>query len=158
MYQKSLIILKPDAIQRKISGKIIERFENIGLKIHAVKLQMASKELLRKHYSEHTEKKFYPSIEKYMYSGPCLFFVLGGLQAIKKIRLLIGGTEPHSSLPGTIRGDYAHQPYDSNEDIPLRNLIHASSSEEEALKEISIWFDNTELIDYNAIDDKLLIF
>ena len=151
MEQKSLLIIKPDGVQRKLIGKIINRFENLGLKIHASKFQYLKKEDLKKHYSEHYQKDFYPSIEKFMTSSPCFLFVLGGDNAIDKIRQVIGSTEPNSALPGTIRGDFSHQAYPpkGNNDIPVMNLIHASATVEEAKKEIKIWFENI-IIDYRV--------
>ena len=105
MYEKSLIIIKPDGVQRSLAGSIITRFENAGLKIHAMKFQTVSPDQSKKHYAEHVNKGFYPTVEKYITSGPVLVFVLGGLGAIKKIRTMVGATEPASAIPGSIRGD-----------------------------------------------------
>ena len=158
MYEKSLVILKPDAIQRRLVGEIIKKFENVGLKIHGIKMQQGTKEKFRVHYSELVSKDFYQYIEQYMMEGPSIFLVLGGLNAVKKIRLLVGGTEPASALPGTIRGDYAHQPYGKIDDKPIRNLVHASSSLSDAQKEIDLWFSDDELFEYIQLGDDLLAF
>ena len=161
MYEKSLIIIKPDGVQRNLVGTILSRFENAGLKIHAVKFQTVPVEQSRKHYAEHVGKGFYPTVEKYITSGPVLVLVLGGLNSIKKIRTMVGATEPSSALPGTIRGDFAHQPYPAPgepDDKPIRNLIHASATPEEAANEISIWFTDEEIVEYERINDSQLAF
>ena len=156
MYEKSLIIIKPDGIQRSLVGTIINRFENAGLKIHGMKFQTVPAEQSKKHYSEHVDKLFYPTVEEYITSGPVMVFVLGGLSAIKKIRSMVGATEPASALPGTIRGDFAHQSYPAPgepDDKPIRNLIHASATADEAAAEVAIWFSEDELVDYGKVSD-----
>ena len=158
MYQKSLVILKPDAIQRRYIGKILGRLEQAGFKIHATKFLKANKKKFREHYSELCDKDFYPSIEVYVNSGPALFLVLGGINCIAKIRQLVGATDPASALPGTIRGDLCHMPYSDDNNTSLKNLIHASSCLEDAKKEISLWFKDEEIIDYPMIDDDLISF
>ena len=151
MYQKSLIILKPDALQRRLTGRIIQRFEDVGLKIHAMKLVKVGPDQSKRHYAEHVEKDFYPSLESYITSNPVLMFILGGLNANSKIRLMVGDTMPANAIPGTIRGDLAHQPrLDSTDGAdmqPLRNLIHASANSEDATHEISVWFSDNEIED-----------
>jgi nucleoside-diphosphate kinase len=161
MYEKSLIIIKPDGIQRSIAGSILSRFENAGLKVHAMKLQNVTAEQSKRHYSEHVEKAFYPTVEEYITSGPVIVFVLGGLSAIKKIRTMVGATEPSSALPGTIRGDFAHQAYPGAgepDDKPIRNLIHASATADEAAVEIALWFNEDEIVDYSKVSDEQLSF
>ena len=158
MYQKSLVILKPDTIQRRLTSSVLTRLEQAGFKIHAIKLLKASKEDFRKHYSELCDKPFYPSIESYVTSGPALFLVLGGINSITKIRQLVGATDPASALAGTIRGDLCHIPYSDNNNNSLKNLIHASSSIKDAEKEIKLWFKKEEIIDYPMIDDDLVSF
>ncbi|MCM8530673.1 MAG: nucleoside-diphosphate kinase [Lentisphaeraceae bacterium] len=159
MYEKSLVIVKPDGVQRSLVGTVLSRFEAAGLKIHAMKFQNVPAEQSKEHYSEHVDKAFYPTVEEYITSGPVLVFVLGGNNAIKKIRTMVGATEPASALPGTIRGDFAHQPYPApgEPDVePIRNLIHASATPDEASNEISIWFSEDELVDYSRdIDNQL---
>jgi len=159
MYEKSLIIVKPDGIQRALAGTILSRFENAGLKLHAMRFQMVSPELARTHYAEHANKDFYPTLEQYITSGPVLVLVAGGLNAVAKIRSLVGATEPASALPGTIRGDFAHQCYPPKgvpDDEPIRNLIHASATPEEASHEINIWFKADEVIEYSKVTDSVL--
>ncbi len=157
MYQKSLIILKPDALQRRLVGRIIQRFEDTGLKIHAMKFTKMSKEKSRQHYAEHIDKPFYKSLEKYVTSNPIIIFILGGNYAIDKIRLMVGDTMPGKALPGTIRGDFAHQQrtgiVKDETQQPLMNLIHASATVDEAKNEIDIWFAPDESNDYSAVDD-----
>ena len=157
MYQKSLIILKPDALQRRLTGRIIQRFEDAGLKIHAMKLVKVSPDQSKRHYAEHVGKDFYPSLESYITSNSVLMFILGGLNAISKIRLMVGDTMPANAIPGTIRGDLAHQPrLDSTDGVdiqPLRNLIHASANSEDATHEISVWFSDDEIEEYAIPDD-----
>jgi nucleoside-diphosphate kinase len=161
MYEKSLIIIKPDGIQRSLTGSIITRFENAGLKIHAMKFVNVTQDMARAHYSEHVNKAFYPTVEDYILSGPVLVFVLGGLNAVSKIRSIVGATEPNSALPGTIRGDYAHQCYPGPgepDDKPIRNLIHASGTSEEAVTEVALWFKEDEVISYEKLTDNILAF
>ena len=160
MYQKSLVIIKPDGVQRNLAGTIITRFENAGLSIHAMKFQQVSPEQSKKHYAEHVEKDFYQNVEEYITSAPVIVFVLGGMGAISTIRKIVGATEPASAAPGTIRGDFSHQPYPPKGDVvtPVRNLIHASATPEEAEAEIKLWFNENEVIDYAKITDSLLLF
>lgn len=152
MYEQSLVIIKPDGIPRRLVSEILSRFERAGFKLHAMKLMQANTELARKHYREHVNKPFYPSVEAYITEGPILVFVLGGQGCISTIRKLVGATMPSDATPGTIRGDLAHQP---KGDGALRNLIHASASPEEAEWEISVWFKASELLDYDLADDEL---
>ena len=161
MYEKSLIIIKPDGVQRSLVGTVLSRFESAGLKIHGMKFQTVPAEQSQKHYAEHVDKPFYPTVEEYITSGPVLVFVLGGHNAIKKIRAMVGATEPASALPGTIRGDFAHQSYPAPgepDDEPIRNLIHASATPDEAEAEISIWFSKEEIVEYSKISDGQLAF
>ncbi len=160
-YEKSLIIIKPDGIQRSVTGEILTRFERAGLKIHAMRFQKVSVEMARKHYADHVNKSFFPTVEKYITSGPVIVFVVGGLNCVKKVRTLVGATEPCSALPGTIRGDYAHQPYAAPgepDDKPIRNLIHASGTVGEAEQEIAIWFRPDEVIEYSRLGDEIFAF
>ncbi len=159
MYQQSLVILKPDAVQRRLVGRVIQRFEDAGLKLHGFRLMNVTCERSRAHYVEHVDRDFYPSLEGYITSGPVLVMVLGGTGAIAKIRLMTGDTRPSDAAPGTIRGDFAHQFVDHSpgkpRDEPLRNLIHASANADDAKKEVALWFDAGELVDYPLPDDYL---
>jgi nucleoside-diphosphate kinase len=155
-YEKTLVILKPDAVQRKLSGEIITRFEKAGLKIHAMRLQKVDKALAKVHYEEHKGKVFYEPLLNYITSSPVVVLVIGGIAGISKVRTLVGATEPASSAPGTIRGDYSHQPYHPEGSVYIRNLIHASANIEDATREVGLWFNDDEIIDYDTIDDTWL--
>jgi nucleoside-diphosphate kinase len=155
MMQKTLVLIKPDGVKRAISGKIISRFEDAGLKIAGLKLAKIDKEFSRKHYSEHLKKDFYRTLEEFITSGPVIAMVLEGVNAIEIVRKMIGSTEPLKAMPGTIRGDFSHMSLEwankKNKCVP--NLIHASDSPENAKKEISLWFDNKELHNYSTVHE-----
>jgi nucleoside-diphosphate kinase len=153
MYEKTLVIVKPDGVQRRMVGTLVDRFERAALKIHAMRFQKTTPEQSKKHYAEHVDKPFYPSLEKYITVGPVMVFVLGGDGAIAKVRQLVGATEPASALPGTIRGDYAHQPMERGSDRFLCNLIHASANADDAATEVALWFTADEIVDYERVDD-----
>ena len=158
MYQKTLVIFKPDGVQRRLLGRMLERFESCGLKVHAVRFMQATVEQTRAHYREHTSKPFYPQLEFYLTSGPMLVLVLGGSGAIAKVRALVGATDPSAAAPGTIRGDWSHKMLvmtGPNNGRVLRNLIHASSKAADAAHEISVWFKPEEVLDYRMPDDEL---
>ena len=136
--QKTLVIIKPDGVQRRLIGKIINRFEEKGLKIIGLKMTVITEELAKEHYSDHDGRDYYEKLVKFMTSGPVVMMVLRGKKAIAVTRKLMGSTFGHEAEPGTIRGDFA---------ISKRfNLIHGSDSEESAAKEISLFFENGELI------------
>lgn len=130
MIKRTLIILKPDAVQRGLVGEIISRFEKKNLKIVKMVFGQASTENLEKHYSEHKGKNFYPKLLNFMRSGPSIFIILEGEDSVKVVKRLVGST--FDALPGSIRGDYA----EGGE----RNIIHASDSVESAEQEINIFF------------------
>jgi nucleoside-diphosphate kinase len=156
MIEKSLILLKPDAVQRGIIGEIITRFERAGLKIIAMKMVWVTSDFSKKHYYEHVEKKFYSGLEKMITEGPVIAFVLEGISAIEVIRKMVGGTEPKGAQPGTIRGDYAHvsYAYADNKGIGVKNLIHASANKSDAEKEIALWFTKEEIHSYETVHEK----
>ena len=144
--EKTLILIKPDAVQRGLSGKIISRIEDKGLKLIGMKLVHVDDSLASKHYGEHVGKPFYESLVEFITSSPVIALAVEGESAVQVVRNLMGGTNPIEALPGTIRGDYGLT-------IGM-NLIHGSDSPESAKRELSIFFDGTELIDYNRqIDD-----
>lgn len=135
--QKTLVIIKPDAVQRRLIGKIINRFEEKGLEIIGLKMTVISEKLAKEHYSVHQDREYYESLIKFMTSGPVVLLVLRGMNAIEVTRKLMGSTFGYEADPGTIRGDYA---------VSKRfNLIHGSDSEESAVKEISLFFKNGDL-------------
>lgn len=143
MMQKTLIILKPDAVQRGLVGEIVSRFEKKGLKLVANKMAMLSSETLREHYGHLVEKPFFPAIESFMMSSPVVLQVWEGFKAIDTVRLMCGVTNSREAAPGTIRGDLSTS-YGSN-------VIHASDSPEAAEQEVKRFFQNTEVFEYNKI-------
>lgn len=160
--ERSLIIFKPHAVARGIVGEIITRFERVGLKIVGTKMLQPDYDKYFHHYetigtmvSRHGQKIFDTTLEM-MNEGPVIALVLEGVEAVAVIRKMVGSTEPKSSAPGTIRGDYSHLSYghaDANE-IGLPNILHASGNLEEAQKEIAHWFSDSELFNYEAAHEK----
>lgn len=130
--EQTLVIIKPDAIERNLVGKIITKYENKNLKIKNLKILKASDELLEKHYFEHKDKSFYNDLLNYMQSNLCIIMILEGVNAIQSVRNINGATDPLKALNGSIRGDYAFS--------KTKNLVHASDSLQNAKREISIWF------------------
>lgn len=142
--QRTLILFKPDCVQRRLCGALLQRFEQKGLRIAAMKLVQASRELAEKHYAVHKGKKFYDSLLQFLTSGPTVALVLEGRDAVIVARTLIGETDGVKAPPGTIRGDYA---------ISVQNnLIHGSDSPENAATEIALWFRPEELVNYTPVD------
>ena len=148
MIQKSFVMMKPDAVQRRLMGKILSRFEDKGLQIVAVKLIQIDEDLAKTHYGEHAEKPFFPSLVEYITSSPALAMVIEGEEAITTIRKLVGATNPLEADLGTIRGDYG---MDTG-----RNIIHASDSPASAEREIGLFFSEDEICDYQIIDNNLI--
>lgn len=144
--ERTFVMVKPDGVQRRLIGKVIQRFEESGLKIVAMKFLSVSNKLAEKHYEVHKGKNFYDGLIKYITSGPVLAMVLEGENAIEKVRKMVGATDPQKSMAGTIRGDFAQN--------IGRNIIHASDGKETAKKEISLWFKDDELITYEMDDEK----
>src|SRR5215211_63998 len=130
--EKTLVLLKPDAMQRKLAGEILRRFENRGLEIRAAKLLTVGRDLADKHYAEHREKPFFGELVAFITSAPTLALVLEGDGAIAVVRTTMGATDPANAGPGTIRGDLALSMPD--------NLVHGSDSPESAVREIALWF------------------
>ncbi len=153
MIERTLVLLKPDAVQRGLVGSIISRFENAGLKIVGMKMVWMTPEFSKKHYAEHINKPFYKSLEAFITEGPVVAYVLEGVHAVEIVRKMVGSTEPRKALPGTIRGDYAHLSYEyaDKKGIAIKNLIHASDTIENAKKEVALWFSPEELHSYKAV-------
>ena len=156
--ERTLIILKPDAIQRGIAGEIITRFERAGLKIVGAKMLQPDVDHYHHHYeaiskmiSRRGQKAFDVTLEM-MQKGPVIAMVLEGIEAVSLVRKMVGATEPKEALPGTIRGDYAHMSFAhaDKESIGVPNIIHASGDPKEAEQEIAHWFSEAELFDYTA--------
>lgn len=138
--ERTLIILKPDTIQRRLTGRILQRFEDKGLALSAMKLMRISRDLAEQHYAPHKGKPFYPSLIDYITSGPVVLLVLQGEKCIEMARMLMGRTFGYEAAPGTIRGDFgASRSY---------NLVHGSDSPESAATEIGLYFSKDELLDY----------
>lgn len=146
-----MVLIKPDAVNRRIAGQIIQRFENSGIKLHAMKLIHPTVEQASAHYEEHREKVFFKGSVEYLSASPVIALVLGGLNGISKIRSLTGATCPSKALPGTIRGDFSHTPVGGA--YIVCNLIHASSSPEDATRELNLWFTPQEIVDYETCDE-----
>lgn len=160
--QKTLIVFKPDTVQRGLVGEILTRFERVGLKIIGTKMIAPTKEHYHKHYEEigkmitrRGEHTFDITLEL-MVQGPVIAMVFEGVEAVALVRKMVGPTEPKSAQPGTIRGDFSHMSFgyadDTDKGIP--NLIHASGDPEEAEKEIDHWFSDSELYEYEALNEK----
>lgn len=138
--ERTLILAKPDAVQRRLVGQLITRLENKSLKLVGVKMLQVSKELAAKHYAEHIEKPFYPLLEEFITSGPVVAICAEGPNAISVVRTMMGPTNGQDAAPGTIRGDFGIS--------RQMNLMHGSDGPEAAAKEISVYFNDNELIDY----------
>jgi nucleoside-diphosphate kinase len=160
--EKTLIIFKPDAVQRGIVGEILARFEKVGLKIVGSKMLSPDYDHYYHHYenigkmvSRRGQKAFDVTLDM-MNAGPVIAFVLEGVEAVSLVRKMVGATEPKSALPGTVRGDYAHMSFghaDAN-DVGIPNLMHASGDVEEAKAELAHWFSEGELFDYETVHEK----
>ena len=138
MVERTLVLIKPDAVARKLAGEIVARFERRGLELRGVKLVRVERELAELHYAEHAEKPFYGELVDFITSGPTLVLVLEGESAIAVVRATMGATNPVDSASGTIRGDLALAMPD--------NLVHGSDSPESAGREIGLWFSPDELV------------
>ncbi|HLZ10170.1 MAG TPA: nucleoside-diphosphate kinase [Chloroflexota bacterium] len=138
--ERTLVVIKPDGVQRGLIGPIVTRFERKGFRVLALRLLTVSRTMAETHYAVHEGKFFHADLVSYITSGPVVAMVLEGDEAIKAVRLLVGSTRPYEAAPGTIRGDLAL--------TGLRNLIHASDAPETAEAEISLWFPNADIIAY----------
>lgn len=138
--ERSLILLKPDCVQRRLMGRIISRFEEKGLNIIAMKMMQVTPELAKQHYAEHVEKPFYPGLEKFITGAPVVAMVIEGLEAIRVVRDILGATSGLKAAAGTIRGDYSAS--------RQMNLAHASDGPEAAARETELYFAANELCGY----------
>ena len=134
--ERTLILLKPDCVQRRLIGQVLGRFENKGLAIVAMKMMQVTPELARRHYAEHVAKPFYPSLEKFITGAPIVAAVIEGLEAIRVVREMLGATSGLVAQPGTIRGDYSAS--------RQMNLVHASDGPEAAQREMELYFQPEE--------------
>jgi nucleoside-diphosphate kinase len=138
MAERTLVLIKPDAMQRRLAGEILARFEQRGLAVRAAKLVRVDRALAEEHYAEHVEKPFFGELVEFITSAPTLALVLEGEGAIGVVRSTMGATNPVDATPGTIRGDLALAMPD--------NLVHGSDSPESADREIALWFSDGELV------------
>ena len=147
--ERTFVILKPDAVQRQLTGQLISRFEQRGLKIVAMKFMQVSLDLAQEHYAVHKERPFFNDLIAYITSSPVVAMVLEGPDAIRATRNTVGGTNPIEAAPGSIRGDFGMQ--------IGRNLVHASDGPETAKAEVALWFSDDELVEYErAVDGWIL--
>ena len=138
--ERTLVLCKPDAVQRGLVGQIISRFENKGLKIAGMKMLHVDEALADRHYQEHLEKAFYPQLRTFITSSPVIALAIEGDNAVEVVRTLVGVTNPQKAAPGTVRGDFGIN--------FTKNLVHGSDSPASAEREISLFFDKSELHDY----------
>jgi len=148
MIEKTFVMVKPDGVQRGLVGKIVQRFEERGLKICALKMMKIPKELAERHYGEHKGKGFYEPLLSYITSGPVVCMVLEGENSVAAVRTMMGKTNPQDAAPGTIRADFSQ--------VTGRNIVHGSDSSESAKREINLFFNDYELQKYEKIDEPWL--
>jgi nucleoside-diphosphate kinase len=159
--ERTLVLLKPDAVARGLAGRILQRFEDAGLKVVGTKMVLMDAELAKKHYFD-LEERFGKSVfdvtANFMQTGPVIALVLEGVEAVANVRRLVGSTFPNQSPPGTIRGDFAHtsKAYTEAQHTVAANLIHASGNVEEAKYEVDLWFDSSELFEYQTVAERYL--
>jgi len=146
--ERTLVLLKPDAVQRRLIGRIISRIEEKGLKILGLKMIRVSRELAEKHYAEHREKPFYPELVSFITSAPVVAMVVEGPKAVDTVRKMMGKTNPLEAEPGTIRGDFGLS--------VTMNLIHGSDSQASAAREIALFFREDEILSYTTADSAWL--
>ncbi|QDU79894.1 Nucleoside diphosphate kinase [Polystyrenella longa] len=139
--ERTLLLVKPDGVQRRLVGTILSRFESKGLKIVGLKMLNVTPELARKHYEEHVEKPFYPLLEEFITASPVVAIAAEGVDAISVARTMMGSTNGREAAPGTIRGDLSQS--------RQMNLVHGSDSPEAAKRELDIYFSAAELLDYD---------
>lgn len=147
--ERTLILVKPDGVQRGLAGEIVSRFERRGLKLIGMKFMQMTPALAEKHYGDHVGKPFYNGLVEYITSGPIVAMVWEGNNAIAAARATIGATKPAEAAPGSIRGDFGME--------IGRNLVHGSDSPENGLKEAAIFFNDDELVSWDRVTDAWII-
>jgi len=163
MIQHTLVLLKPDALDRGIVGEIVTRFERVGARIAGLKMLVSEKDTAQKHYTEDLARRRGEAVRNRMIemltSGPIVALCIEGVDIIEVVRKMVGATEPKAAAPGTIRGDYAHVSYSHADEkgIGVFNLIHASDSPENAEVEISVWFKPEELVQHHPSYTKFTV-
>ena len=149
MTERTLVLIKPDGVQRLLAGRILARYEERGLRLVGLKLMTVSRDLAERHYAVHGAKPFFGGLVDFITSGPLVAAVLEGPNAIAVVRTMNGATRPHEAAPGTIRGDFALE--------TAQNLVHASDSVETADAEIALWFTSGELLEYGREIDRWVL-
>ena len=149
MIERTLVLVKPDGVQRLLTGRILARYEERGLRVAALKLMQVSRDLAERHYAVHREKPFFRGLVDFITSAPLVAAVLEGPNAIAVVRAMNGATRPHEAAPGTIRGDFALE--------TAQNLVHASDSPETSEAEVALWFDRSEVLDYTREIDRWVL-
>lgn len=149
MIERTLVLVKPDGVQRLLTGRILARYEERGLKLVGLKLVRVSRDLAERHYDVHRDKPFFAGLVEFITSGPLVAAVLEGPNAIAAIRAMNGATRPLDAAPGSIRGDFALD--------TAQNLVHASDGVETAVAEIALWFSRDELHEYDRAIDAWVI-
>jgi nucleoside-diphosphate kinase len=147
--ERTLVLIKPDGVQRLLTGRILARYEDRGLKLVGLKLIHVSRELAEQHYAVHREKPFFAGLVDFITSAPLVAAVLEGPNAIAVVRAMNGATRPHEAEPGSIRGDFALE--------TAQNLVHASDGAETAASEVALWFRPEELLDYDREIDRWVL-
>jgi nucleoside-diphosphate kinase len=158
--ERTLVILKPDAVARGLAGRILQRFEDASLKIVGMKMRALDADFTRKHYfdlEERTNATVYNATATFMQRGPVIAFVLEGEDAVATVRKIVGTTYPNEAQPGSIRGDFAHQSKTAaaRTGKAVANLVHASGNPDEAKYEVALWFTESELYDYPSFAERL---
>lgn len=159
MIERTLVLIKPDGVQRCIVGKILQRFEDAGLKIVGMKMKYVDKTFAAKHYTEDIAIRRGEHVREllldFLSSGPVVALVLEGVNAIENVRKMVGETQPLKAAPGTIRGDFTHvsYAYADEKKLAIKNVIHASADEKDAKAEVSLWFTDDELHSYKTVHD-----
>ena len=149
MIERTLVLIKPDGVQRLLAGRILARYEERGLRLVGLKLMGVSRELAERHYADHSAKPFFRGLVDFITSAPLVAAVLEGSNAIAVVRAMNGATRPNEAAPGTIRGDFALE--------TAHNLVHASDSTESAAGEVAMWFTADELLDYGRDIDRWVL-
>jgi len=147
--ERTLVLVKPDGVQRLLAGRILARYEERGLRLVGLKLMQTSRDLAERHYAVHRERPFFGGLVEFITSAPLVAAVLEGPNAIAIVRAMNGATRPHEAAPGTIRGDFALE--------TAQNLVHASDSSENAASEVALWFTEAELLDYPREIDRWVL-
>ena len=160
MIEKTLVLIKPDGVERGLIGEIISRFEKRGLKIVGMKMVRVNKNLAMKHYTEDITKRRGEAVRKklmnFIINNHVIAICLEGVEAVENVRSMVGETEPKSAAAGTIRGDYSHisYKYADDKEMAVPNLVHASANKKEAEQEINLWFSQEEIFDCASVHDK----